>query len=106
MDPKYIIKLKQQCKNGDQTTTVPLDPKSVNRFDDNYYTLVANKRGLIQSDSALLNNAATKKYVQRQAANHGSTFFNDFGNSMIRMGRIGVLTGTAGEIRNVCSKVN
>ncbi|KAG5234768.1 peroxidase [Salix suchowensis] len=48
----------------------------------------------------------TKAYVKLQSvATHRSTFFKDFGVSMRNMGRVGVLTGKAGEIRKVCSKI-
>jgi peroxidase len=107
LDSEYIEKLKRRCKVGDQTTLVEMDPGSVRTFDNSYYTLVAKRRGLFQSDAALLDNSETKAYVKLQsAATHRSTFFKDFGVSMINMGRVEVLTGKAGEIRKVCSKVN
>ncbi|KAL6312497.1 hypothetical protein AAG906_032882 [Vitis piasezkii] len=55
---------------------------------------------------AKLKTNANKAYVKLQATTHGSTFFKDFGVSMINMGRIGVLTGTSGEIRKECALVN
>lgn len=106
LDSNYIAKLKLKCKQGDQNTLVEMDPGSFKTFDDDYYTLVAKRRGLFESDAALLNNPQTKAYVKLQATSHGSTFFKDFGVSMVNMGRIGVLTGSAGEIRKVCSKAN
>nr|TKR90602.1 hypothetical protein D5086_0000231810 [Populus alba] len=107
LDSEYIEKLKNKCKVGDQTTLVEMDPGSVRTFDNSYYTLVAKRRGLFQSDAALLDNSETKAYVKLQsAATYRSTFFKDFGVSMINMGRVEVLTGKAGEIRKVCSKVN
>ena len=106
MDPNYIAKLKSKCKPGDQTTLAEMDPGSYKTFDEGYYTLVSKRRGLFQSDSALLADGETKAYVKLQATTHGSTFFKDFGVSMVKMGRIGVLTGTAGEIRKVCTKIN
>lgn len=106
LDPNYIAKLKSKCKPGDQTTLAEMDPGSYKTFDEGYYTLVAKRRGLFQSDSALLADGETRAYVKLQATTHGSTFFKDFGVSMVKMGRIGVLTGTAGQIRKVCTKIN
>lgn len=106
MDPNYITKLKIKCKPGDQTTFVEMDPGSFKTFDEDYYTLVAKRRGLFQSDAALLDDAETKAYVKLQATTRGSTFFTDFGVSMVNMGRVGVLTGKDGEIRKQCSRVN
>ena len=83
-----------------------MDPGSFKTFDQHYYTLVAKRRGLFQSDAALLDDSETKTYVKAHDSSHGSTFFKDFGVSMINMGRIGVLTGKDGEVRKVCTKVN
>ena len=106
LDPNYVLRLKSRCKPNDVNTLVEMDPGSFKTFDDDYYTLVSKRRGLFQSDSALLNDPETKAYVKLQASTHGSTFFKDFGVSMVNMGRIGVLTGNAGEIRKQCSRVN
>ncbi|PWA67189.1 heme peroxidase [Artemisia annua] len=105
MDRNYIARLKLKCKPNDQTTIAELDPGSFKTFDDSYFRLVNKRRGLLQSDAALLDDPETKAYMI-QATSYGSTFFKDFGVSMIKMGRIGVLTGSQGEIRKVCSKVN
>lgn len=82
-----------------------MDPGSFKTFDEDYYTLVAKRRGLFQSDAALLDDAETKAYVELQATTRGSTFFKDFGVSIVKMGRVGVLTGKDGEIRKQCSRV-
>ena len=84
-----------------------MDPGSFKTFDGSYYTNVAKRRGLFQSDAALLDDSETKAYVKTHAVPEGkASFFKDFGVSMVNMGRIGVLTGNAGEIRKVCSKIN
>lgn len=106
MDSEYVERLKKKCKPRDQKTLVEMDPGSFRTFDADYYTLVSKRRGLFQSDAALLDNSVTKAYVKLQAATKGFTFFKDFGESMVKMGRVGVVTGTSGEIRKVCSKVN
>ncbi|KAF2305001.1 hypothetical protein GH714_000975 [Hevea brasiliensis] len=106
LDSEYVQRLKNKCKPGDQNSLVEMDPGSFRTFDADYYTLVSKRRGLFQSDVALLDNSVSKAYVELQAATKGSTFFKDFGVSMVKMGRVGVLTGTAGEIRKACSKVN
>ncbi|KAM3382804.1 peroxidase 27 [Capsicum galapagoense] len=106
MDPNYIAHLKKKCSPTDVTTIVEMDPGSFKTFDEKYYTLVAKRRGLLQSDAVLLDDIETKAYVKQQALTHGSTFFKDFGKSMVKMGKIGVLTGHAGEIRKHCDFVN
>ncbi|CAI9265789.1 unnamed protein product [Lactuca saligna] len=75
-------------------------------FDDDYYSVVLKRRGLFQSDAALLNDKTASAYVKLQAKSHGYTFFKDFQASMVKMGQIGVLTGKAGEIRRHCALIN
>ncbi|XP_009631264.1 peroxidase 27-like [Nicotiana tomentosiformis] len=103
MDQNYIGRLKIKCKPGDVTTIVEMDPGSFKSFDTDYYTMVSKRRGLFTSDAALLTDSQTKAYVLSQVNPYGSTFFKDFGESMIKMGKIGVLTGKAGEIRKHCA---
>ncbi|KAI5340355.1 PREDICTED: peroxidase [Prunus dulcis] len=106
LDKNYIARLKKKCKPGDTKTLVEMDPGSFKSFDEDYYTLVAKRRGLFHSDSALLDDPETRAYVIQQATSHGATFLKDFGASMVNMGNIGVLTGNSGEIRKQCALVN
>ncbi|XAR53758.1 Peroxidase [Bertholletia excelsa] len=96
LDSEHIEQLKLKCTPGDQNSIVEMDPGSFKTFDQSYYTLVVKRRGLFESEAALLNNTTS----------HGSTFFQDFGESLVRMDRIGVLTGATGEIRKDCTRVN
>lgn len=107
MDANYVARLKNKCTSiNDVKTIVEMDPGSFKIFDGSYYSLVAKRRVLFQSDAALLDDNETKAYVKLQATSHGLTFFKDFAESMEKMGRIGVLTGKAGEIRKRCSFIN
>lgn len=107
MDPAYVAALRRACPPADASTTVAMDPGSVGDFDVDYYSIVGRRRGLFQSDAALLDDAATSQYVQQHSGPSGSnSFFQDFAASMVKMGRIEVLTGSAGQIRRVCSAVN
>lgn len=106
LDPNYATLLKKKCKATDVTTLVEMDPGSFKTFDEDYYTLVVKRRGLFQSDAALLDDKETRDYVKLQATTKGYTFFKDFAVSMVKMGKVGVLTGNAGEIRKTCAFVN
>ncbi|KAI4371118.1 hypothetical protein MLD38_019387 [Melastoma candidum] len=106
MDPNYVKVLKKRCKINDQTTLVEMDPGSFKTFDIKYFTLITKRRALFTSDEALLNNSVTKAYLTAQSKNGGSTFGDDFGVSMMNMGRISVITGSAGHIRKFCYKNN
>ncbi|MCL7032811.1 hypothetical protein MKW94_004586 [Papaver nudicaule] len=83
-----------------------MDPGSFKTFDSSYYSLVSKRRGLFESDSALLNDPVTKAYVISQATESGPTFFKDFANSMEKMNAIEILTGNSGEIRKHCAFIN
>ncbi|KAJ0883667.1 putative peroxidase [Helianthus annuus] len=106
LDSDYVPYLKSKCKPTDTTTLIEMDPGSFRTFDENYYTNVLKRRGLFVSDAALLNDYETSAYVKLQAQSHGSTFLKDFQESMVKMGQIGVLTGSAGEIRQYCNAIN
>uniref|UniRef100_A0A1J3CX85 Peroxidase n=1 Tax=Noccaea caerulescens TaxID=107243 RepID=A0A1J3CX85_NOCCA len=106
LDPNYAAALRKRCKPTDTTTALEMDPGSFKTFDESYFKLVSQRRGFFQSDAALLDNQETKSYVLKQIQSSGSTFLKDFGVSMVNMGRIGVLTGQAGEVRKKCRNVN
>ncbi|KAL9156001.1 hypothetical protein ABFS82_09G043500 [Erythranthe guttata] len=107
LDSNYVARLKTRCSATDTTTLVEMDPGSFKTFDTDYYSLVAKRRGLFTSDAALLTDSETRAYVTSHATPRGSkTFFKDFAKSMVKMGKIGVLTGSRGEIRKTCGFVN
>ncbi|XP_010420175.1 PREDICTED: peroxidase 56-like [Camelina sativa] len=106
LDTGYATSLRKICKPTDTTTALEMDPGSFKTFDESYFKLVSKRRGLFQSDAALLDNQETKSYLLNQMKSDRSTFFKDFGVSMVKMGRIGVLTGKAGQIRKNCRMVN
>lgn len=64
--PNYIKSLKKKCPPNDQNTLVEMDPGSVRTFDNSYYKIVAEKRGLFTSDSALLDDSETKDYIKNK----------------------------------------
>ncbi|XP_004487389.1 peroxidase 3 [Cicer arietinum] len=108
LDSEYAKNLKTlKCKNiNDNTTIVEMDPGSRNTFDLSYYNQVVKRRGLFQSDSALLTNSVTKSLVTQLL--HGSIeiFYDEFAKSMEKMGQIKVKIGSEGEIRKHCALVN
>lgn len=107
MDRNYVTALRRRCPPGDASSIIQMDPGSSQNFDTGYFSGIASRRGLFESDAALLNNAVTSRYVQQHSTASGqSSFLSDFANSMVKMGGIGVLTGNAGEIRRICSRIN
>ncbi|XP_066391497.1 peroxidase 70 [Miscanthus floridulus] len=90
--------------NGDGNLA-PLDTATSVAFDNAYYTNLMAQSGLLHSDQQLFNGGATDGLV-RTYASTPTRFNRDFAEAMIRMGNISPLTGTQGQIRRACSKVN
>ncbi|WCJ23586.1 Peroxidase superfamily protein [Euphorbia peplus] len=110
MDPTlnstYAEYLKTQCPNDpvSQGTAVEMDHESSLSFDNNYFNILLQNKGLLQSDAALVTDEDSAKIVsQLQKSNN---FVTKFGQSMKKMSAIEVLTGDAGEIRQNCRRVN
>lgn len=104
-DPAFAAQLRGQCPQSGSTNVVPFDPSSPFGFDTSYYKNLQNNRGLLLSDQALFVHPQTKDLVNTFAASQ-SQFFEAFTTSVVKMFQIGVLTGSDGEIRNVCNVIN
>ncbi|CAN6555952.1 unnamed protein product [Malus baccata var. baccata] len=103
----YLETLRQTCpQNGNGDTLNDLDQSTRDAFDNNYFTNLQNNRGLLQTDQVLFSTSGDTVAIVNRFANSQSDFFDSFGKSMINMGNIGVLTGTNGEIRTNCRRVN
>ncbi|CAO2143037.1 unnamed protein product [Urochloa humidicola] len=61
--------------------------------------------GLLHSDQELFNGGSTDAQVQSYVSSQ-SAFFTDFVTGMIKMGDITPLTGSNGEIRKNCRRIN
>lgn len=107
LDNEYAKNLKTfKCKNiNDQTTLIEMDPGSRNTFDLGFFKQVVKRRGLFQSDAALLKSSTTRS-ILAQHLQSNEKFFIEFGRSMEKMGRINVKIGTEGEIRKHCAFIN
>jgi peroxidase len=106
LNPTYVAFLKKpKCKIlNDATTTVEIDPGSSQNFDTAYFAILKQRKGLFQSDAALLTNRTPNKIVGELL--NSNVFFREFAQPMKRMGAIGALPGTSGEIRKKCSVIN
>ncbi|XP_042480279.1 cationic peroxidase 1-like [Macadamia integrifolia] len=104
----YATSLKSKCpSSGGDNNLSPLDTTSPTTFDSAYYTNLINNKGLLHSDQQLYSggSGSTDSQVKSYSSN-SATFFTDFGNAMITMGNLSPLTGTSGQIRTNCRKVN
>jgi len=108
LDASLASSLKPRCPsatgNGDDNTS-PLDPSTSYVFDNFYYKNLLRNKGLLHSDQQLFNggsaDAQTKAYASDMAG-----FFDDFRDAMVKMGGIGVVTGSGGQVRVNCRKAN
>ncbi|KAL8148480.1 hypothetical protein AgCh_005742 [Apium graveolens] len=108
MDPLYAVQLKQQCPQRSPNMgnfTVPINPSSPAMADTDYYMDVLANRGLHNSDQTLLSSPMTTNQVAQNAMNP-MFWRSKFAAAMVKMGRIGVLTGKPGEIRATCRVIN
>lgn len=110
IDPTFLPTLQSLCPvDGDGSKRIGLDYGSSDKFDHSFFKNVQSSRGILESDQRLWADASTKNVVQRYIGIRGLaglTLNFQFGRSMIKMSGIEVKTGTAGEIRKVCSAIN
>nr|XP_043631093.1 peroxidase N-like [Erigeron canadensis] len=110
LDPNMVSSLQNLCPvNGDASRTTPLDWNSTDLFDTHYFQNLINGRGILESDQFLYSSdqgISTTRSLVELYSNNTQLFFNDFANSMIKMGNIQPLTGSAGQIRKNCRVVN
>ncbi|KAK9673087.1 hypothetical protein RND81_12G145000 [Saponaria officinalis] len=107
LDSKYVAQLQQQCPNGsnDTNSAVPMDPASPSVTDSDYYCNLLANRGLFTSDQSLLTDSTTANAVNQNSRNQ-FLWFLKFKAAIVKMGQIGVNTGTDGEIRTNCRVIN
>ncbi|KAL2341524.1 hypothetical protein Fmac_009464 [Flemingia macrophylla] len=107
LDTTYLQQLQKTCPNGGPNNLANFDPTTPDKFDKNYYSNLQVKKGLLQSDQELFSTAGADTIsIVNKFSSDQNAFFDSFVASMIRMGNIGVLTGTKGEIRKQCNFVN
>ncbi|CAI9107114.1 OLC1v1006402C1 [Oldenlandia corymbosa var. corymbosa] len=108
IDSSFATTLKTDCPLslglGDDNLTA-LDSNSPSFFDNSYYKNLVKNKGLLHSDQQLFSGGSTDSQVSTYG-NNFVTFFVDFANAMVKMGNLGVLNGTSGQIRTNCRKVN
>ncbi|KAF3778966.1 Cationic peroxidase 1 [Nymphaea thermarum] len=106
VDSDFATDLRDSCPaSGGDNNLSPLDPTTPYVFDNKYYANLVEKKGLLHSDQELFNGGSADAQVRSYMSDPVS-FARDFANSMVKMGSISPLTGTAGQVRLNCRKVN
>ncbi|KAF9619395.1 hypothetical protein IFM89_006582 [Coptis chinensis] len=108
LERTYYYDLRSVCpKSGGDNIISPLDFTSPSKFDNTYFKLLLWGKGLLNSDEVLLTGKGgkTMELVRSYAADE-ELFFNQFAQSMVKMGNISPLTGYNGEVRKNCRQIN
>ncbi|KAI3424655.1 Peroxidase [Psidium guajava] len=111
INPDFLPELRATCpQNGDVNVRIAIDHGSERTFDDQILRNIRSGRAVLESDAKLNDDPATRgvmeSYVGLFSPLFGPSFRADFAESMVRMGQIGVKTGSNGEIRRVCKFLN
>ncbi|MCL7033688.1 hypothetical protein MKW94_004881 [Papaver nudicaule] len=105
IQPAYANTLKAKCR-GSFGTVLEMDPDGNSKFfDSHYYKILNQKKGIFESDAALLTDSFSASIVKE--FEDDTKFFAAFATSMVKLGGTNVLTGkNEGEIRRQCRFVN
>ncbi|XP_062184883.1 peroxidase 2-like [Phragmites australis] len=108
LDASLASSLKPRCPSstgtGDDNTS-PLDPSTSYVFDNFYYKNLLRNKGLLHSDQQLFSGGSADAQTTAYASDM-ARFFDDFRGAMVKMGGIGVVTGSSGQVRVNCRKAN
>ncbi|XP_026427158.1 peroxidase A2-like [Papaver somniferum] len=108
LNTTYLSTLQQACPpNGNGSVLINLDQNTADSFDNNYFSNLQTNQGLLQSDQELFStNGSASIAIVNSFSSNQTTFFENFVQAIIKMGNISPLTGSNGEIRSDCKKVN
>jgi len=107
LEKSFYSRLISGCpKSGGDNNLSPLDLVSPTKFDNYYFKNLLNGQGLLNTDEELFAKGQGKTMETVKAyAENGELFLKQFAESMVKMGNIGPLTGSKGEIRVNCRAV-
>ncbi|KAF8019996.1 hypothetical protein BT93_G0630 [Corymbia citriodora subsp. variegata] len=111
INPDFLPELKLMCpQDGDVNVRIAIDHGSERTFDDQILWNIRSGWAVLESDAKLNDDPATRSVMESYMGLFnpifGPDFEADFIKSMVKMGRIGVKTGSNGEIRRVCKSFN
>uniref|UniRef100_A0A7C8YTM0 Peroxidase n=1 Tax=Opuntia streptacantha TaxID=393608 RepID=A0A7C8YTM0_OPUST len=109
LEKTFLNELRSVCPaSGGDNNLSPLDYASPRAFDNAYFKLILEGRGLLFSDETLVAGNGFPDIVElvKAYAEDEALFFSHFANSMVRMGNISPLFGSNGEVRQNCRRVN
>lgn len=103
----YAAQLRPRCpRSGGDQILFNLDFVSPTKFDNSYFKNLLASKGLLSSDQVLVTKSEASLDLVKKYAENNEIFFEQFAKSMLKMGNISPLTGSRGEIRKSCRKMN
>uniref|UniRef100_A0A3Q7H164 peroxidase n=1 Tax=Solanum lycopersicum TaxID=4081 RepID=A0A3Q7H164_SOLLC len=106
IDSSLATSLKSNCPStGGDDTLSSLDATTPVLFDNHFYKNLVNNKGILHSDQQLYSGGSTDSQVKSYSTNP-IAFDADFAKAMVKLGNLSPLTGTNGQIRTNCRKIN
>jgi peroxidase len=108
LDAAFAVDLKKRCPapaSGVPDNLVNNSVVTPTTLGNQYYGNLVGKKVLFNSDATLLTGNDTATLVAQMAADPAK-WIAQFAVSMVRLGRLEVLTGTQGQVRKNCRAVN
>ncbi|KAJ1259386.1 hypothetical protein BS78_10G150700 [Paspalum vaginatum] len=111
LDPKYAAQLRKMCPppkpddDPEQAPKVKFDAQTGQKLDSAYYSELLARRGLLTSDSALIEDPQTRAMVETFAG-EDALWQQKFAEAMQKVGMLDVLIGRKGQVRKQCRLVN
>lgn len=100
------MQLRQMCPlKVDPRIAINMDPTTPQKFDNAYFQNLQQGKGLFTSDQTLFTDTRSQATINSFASSNGA-FNQAFVQAITKLGRVGVLTGTRGEIRQDCTRPN
>ncbi|KAK7262897.1 hypothetical protein RJT34_30478 [Clitoria ternatea] len=107
LDQYYAAELRTRCpRSGGDQNLFFLDYVTPKHFDNTYFKNLLEYKGLLNSDEVLFTKDQESAELVKLYAERNDLFFEQFAKSMIKMGNISPLTGSRGEIRENCRRIN
>lgn len=104
LNKNYAAQLMSTCL-ANANSAVFLDPVTPGAFDNQYYKNLQQGLGLFSSDEVLYTDTRSRPLVDLWAQS-SPAFEQAFVEAITKMGRIGVKTGSSGNIRQDCRAFN
>ncbi|KAJ7538628.1 hypothetical protein O6H91_11G057300 [Diphasiastrum complanatum] len=105
MNPNLVKLLTNTCLKNFTDPTTPLDQGTPFIFDSNYYKELLMRNGILRIDEEISTDPNLFGFVKKFATS-SLDFDASFVAAMINLGKVGIKTGSQGEIRLSCSVIN